>query len=56
MYYFIKERGCPYCLHENTLKLNNISSQVIAQDYVKEKILRFHEMSKDKIEDFRDNI
>ena len=56
VFQFFKDRGNPYCLHESSLKLKNVSSQVIAHDDVKEKHLNFHELSKAKFNDFRERV
>ena len=53
---FIRDRGNPYNLDENTKSLKNISSQALAPSSVKEKILEFHVLSTDKFNIFHDAV
>ena len=50
---FIKDRGNPYTLEDASKQLKNISSQTLAVASVKDKILKFHALSKEKFKSFQ---
>ena len=51
---FLNERGNPYLLSQK--KLQNISSQVIAQEHVAQQHLQFFELTQSKFSSFRNNV
>ena len=53
---FISDRGNPYNLDDTSKNLKNLSSQVLAITSVKDKILRFHELSAEKFKDFQKGV
>ena len=53
---FIKARGNPYCLDESSLKLRNISSQVLSSEEVKPKLLNFHSEAEKTFKAFKENV